>query len=139
MKKVEADRLLNLHGTALRAFFSDITHPDIAAPPEIVQVLLLGCEQLLEPTGRNPVPQVNIVIRPSGLPNWMPSSREASNSSHSPLGAAAEVFGRRRLRRVINHVFGEIDRTAGPGVDCEGDLAEILGVGNLVGVRARGL
>ena len=113
MKKVEADRLLDLHGTALRAFFSDITHPDITAPPEIVHVQLLGCEQLLEPMGHNAV--------------------------HRPLGAAAEFFGRSRLRRVINHVFGEIDRTAGPGVDCEGDLAEILGVGNLVGVRARGL
>ena len=112
MKKVEANRLLDLDSTALRAFFPDITHPDIAAPPEIVQVLLLGCEQLLEPMSHNAV--------------------------HSPLGAAAEFFGRSRLRRVINHVFGEIDRKAGPGIDCEGDLAKILGIGNLVGVRARG-
>src|SRR5271165_4491167 len=71
MKKVEADRLLDLHSAAICAFFSDIPDPDIAAPPEIVHVLLLGCEQPLEPMGRNAV--------------------------HSPLGAAAEFFGRRRV------------------------------------------
>jgi trehalose/maltose hydrolase-like predicted phosphorylase len=38
--------------------------------------------------------------------------------------------------RVINHIFGEIDRTAGLGVDCEGDLAEVFGVGDLVVVWA---
>jgi len=51
---------------------------------------------------------------------------------HRPLGAAAEFFSRSRARRVIDHEFGEIDRTAGTGVDCVGDLAKILGVGNLV-------
>ena len=113
VKEVEADRLLDLHGAALRAVFPDIPDPDIAAAPEIVHVLLLGGEQLLEPL-------VHYAI-------------------HGPLGTAAKFFGRSRLRRVIDHVFGEMDRTAGPGLDCEGDLAEVLGVGNLVGVRARGL
>jgi hypothetical protein len=113
MKKVEANRLLDLHGTALRALFSDIPDPHITAAPEIVHVLLLRREQLLEPL--------------------------AHHAIRRPLGPAAKFFRRRRLRRVINHVFGEIDRTPGPGVDCEGDLAKVLGVGNLVGVRAQGL
>ena len=113
MKEVEADRLLDLDGAALRAFFSDIPDPDIAAAPEIVHVLLLRGEQLLEPLGHHAI--------------------------HGPLGTAAKFFSRSRLRRVIDHVFGEVDRTVGPSFDCEGDLAEILGAGNLVGVRARGL
>ena len=49
VKKVEADRLLDLHGGALDAIFPDVPHPDIAAPPEIVHVLLLGDEQRLNP------------------------------------------------------------------------------------------
>ena len=49
MKKVEADRLLDLHGTALRAVLPDILDPDIATAPEIFHVLLLRPEQLLEP------------------------------------------------------------------------------------------
>ena len=40
---------------------------------------------------------------------------------------------------MIDHVFGEMDRTAGPGFDREGNLAEVLVVGSLVGVLARGL
>ena len=113
MKEVEADRLLDLHGAALCAFFSDIPDPDIAAAPEIVHVLLLGRKQLLKPLGRHAI--------------------------HRPLGTAAKFLGRSRPRRVIDHVLGEVDRTVGQGVDCEGDLAGVLGVGNLVGVPARGL
>src|SRR5258705_1736673 len=113
MKKVEADRLLDLNGAALRAFFSDIPYPDIAAAPEIVQVLFLRREQLLE-----------------------------SLSHHTicgPLGTAAEFFSRSRLRCVIDHVLSKVDRTVGQSFNCEGDLAEILGVSNFVGVRTRGL
>src|SRR5262249_53900610 len=57
----------------------------------------------------------------------------------SPLGAAAELFSRSRPGGMIDHVFGELDRTAGLGLDCEGNLSEIFGVDNLIGVRARGL
>ena len=113
MKKVEADRLLDLHGAALRAVLSDIFDPDIAAAPEIVHILLLRPEQLLEPLGHYTV--------------------------HGPLGTAAQFFSRSRLRCVIDHEFGEMDRTVGPGVDCEGDLAGVLSVCNLVVVWARGL
>src|SRR5262249_59923117 len=40
---------------------------------------------------------------------------------------------------MIVHVFGEVDRTVGPGFDREGDLAKVLGVDRLVSVRAGGL
>src|SRR5580704_6360455 len=104
MKKVEACRLLNLYGAALRAFFSDIPHPDIAAAPEIVHVLFLRGSQLLEAS--------------------------INNAIHGPLGTAAKFFNRSRLRCVIDHVFGEADRTIGQTLNCVGDLAEILGVSN---------
>src|SRR5438270_112089 len=100
MKKVEADRLLDLHGAALRAVLSDIFDPDIAAAPEIVHILLLRPEQLLEPLGHYTV--------------------------HGPLGTAAQFFSRSRLRCVIDHEFGEMDRTVGPGVDCAGGLRGFL-------------
>ena len=89
VKEVEADRLLDLHGGALGAVFPDIPDLDIAAAPEIVHVLLLGGEQLLEPLVHHAI--------------------------HGPLSTAAELFRRSRLRRVIDHVFGEVDRTAGLG------------------------
>ena len=66
MKKVEADRLLDLHGGALHTIFPYVLDPDIAATPEIVHVLLLGVEQLREPLGRDAI--------------------------HGPLGAATEFF-----------------------------------------------
>ena len=110
MKEVEADCLLDLYRAALGAVFPDISDPDIASVPEIVHILLLGAEQLLEPLGHDPI--------------------------QGPLGTTAEFFNRSRLRGVIDPVFSEVDRTAGLGVNGEGDLAEVLGVGNLVCVRA---
>ena len=70
----------------------------------------------------------------------------AASSGLKPLTRDAKVqearpqssCGRGRVRGMIDHVFGEVDRTAGPGVDCEGDLTEVPSVNNLVGVRARG-
>ncbi len=113
VKEIEANRLLDLYGAALRAIFPDIPDLDIAAAPEILQVLLLGGEQLLEPL-------VHYAIQ-------------------RPLSAAAEFFSRGRPGGVIDHVFGELDRTAGPGLDCEGNLTKVPGVDDLVGVRTRGL
>jgi hypothetical protein len=101
---------LDLHGSALRAVFADIPDLDIAPAPKIVHVLLLGGEQRLEPL--------------------------AHYAIHGPLSTAAEFFSRSRLRGVIDHELGEVDRAAGPGLDGEGNLAEVLGVVNLVGVRA---
>src|SRR5215469_1966736 len=101
MKKVKADRLLNLYGAALRAFFSDVSDPDIAALPKIVQILLLRDEQVLEPV--------------------------AYYAIHGPFGAPAELFWRSRWRRMVDHVFGEIDWAVGPSLDCERDLAEVFG------------
>src|ERR1700746_1274674 len=66
VEQVEADRLLDLQGAALRAFFSNIPDADIATAPIILHVLLLGKEQLLEPLGCRAV--------------------------HSPFRAAAELF-----------------------------------------------
>ena len=91
VKKVEADRLLDLYGAALRAAFSDIPDPDIAAPPEILHVLLLRGEQLLEPLGHYAI--------------------------HGPLGTTAEFFSPSRRRSVIDHKFAEVDRAAGLGFD----------------------
>ena len=71
VKEVEADRLLDLYGAALRAFFSDIPDPDVAAAPEIVHVLLLGGEQLMEPLVHHAI--------------------------HSPFGTAAKFFCGSRL------------------------------------------
>jgi len=107
VKEVEADGLLYLHGAPLCSVFPDILDPDIAPTPKIAHVLLLRSEQLLESLGHDAI--------------------------HCPLSAAAELFSGSRLGCVIDHVFGELDRTAGPGRDCEGDLAEVLGVHNLVG------
>jgi hypothetical protein len=113
VKQVEADRLLDLHGGAFAAGAVDIPDADIAATPEILQVLLLGGEQRLEPLLHHAV--------------------------HRPLCTAADLRRRRRLRRVIHHVFGEVDRSAGLGLDREGDLAKVLGVDDLVGVWVLGL
>src|SRR5215831_16169981 len=113
MKQVEADRLLDFYGAALDPVFPDITDADIAPVPEIPHVLLLGGEQRLE-----------------SLPH---------HAVHRPLSTAADLFGGSRVRRVIDHVFGEVDRTSGLCLDREGDLAEVLGVDRLVGMWARGL
>ena len=78
-----------------------------------VHVLLLGGKQFLEPL--------------------------AHHTIHGPLGTAAEFFNRSCLRCVVDHVFGEVDRTIGQSFNCVGDLAEILGVSNFVGMRAGGL
>ena len=113
VKKVEADRLLDLHGAALCSVFPDILDPHIAPAPKIVHVLLLSGEQL-----------------PEALAHY---------AIQCPFSTAAELFGGSRLRGVIDHVFGELDWTAGLRLDCEGDLAEVSGVDNLAGVRARAL
>jgi hypothetical protein len=113
VKKVEADRLLDLDGAALYSVYPDILHADIASAPKIVHVLLLRGGELLESLGHYPI--------------------------HCPLSTAAELFRGSRLRGVIDDVFGELDRTAGPRLDCEGDLAEVSGLDNFVGVRARAL
>ncbi len=113
MKKVEADRLLDLHGATLDSVFPDILDPNIAPAPKLVHVLLLRGEQLLESLGHYAI--------------------------QCPFSTAAEIFGGSRLRGVIDYVLSEFDWTAGLGVDCECDLAEVSGVGNLVGVRARAL
>ena len=39
---------------------------------------------------------------------------------------------------MIDDIFAELNRTAWPRVDFEGDFAEVLGVDNLVGMRAPG-
>jgi hypothetical protein len=113
VKKVEADRLLDLHGAALCSVLPDILDPHIAPAPEIVHVVLLRGEQLRESLVHHAI--------------------------HCPLSTATELFSAGRLRGVIDHVFGELDRTAGLRLDCEGDLAEVSGMGNLVRVRARAL
>src|SRR5258708_39858714 len=113
MKQIESDCLLRLHSGPLYAVFSDIADTNIAAAPEIVQVLHLGAKQLLESLVHYPI--------------------------QCPLSTPAEFFGRSRLRRVINHVFGQADRTTGVCLDREGNSAKVLRVSTLVGVRARGL
>src|SRR5262249_56646863 len=113
VKEVEADRLLDFHGGAVCTVLSDITDSYITAVPKIVHVLLLSGEQLLE------------------SPTFYPI--------HSPLSTAAEFLGRSRLRGVIDYVFGELDRTMGLGLDCEGKLAEVVAVDRLFGMRARSL
>src|SRR6185312_10576998 len=80
VKKIESDRLLDLNGRSLGALLADILDPDIAASPKIIHILLLGGEQFLEPISRYAI--------------------------RSPLGTAAEFFGRSRLRGVIDNVFG---------------------------------
>ena len=110
VKKVEADRLLDLYGAALRAVFSDILDPDIAAPPEIIDILLLRREQLLESL-------IDYAI-------------------HGPLGTTAELLGRSRRRGVIDHVLGELDGAATASLDRERDLPEVLAMHDLVSIGA---
>src|SRR3974390_2207236 len=85
VKKVETDRLLDLHSSAVRTVFPSIAEPYIAAVPELVHVLLLSGEQLLESLSRCAI--------------------------HGPLGKAAQFLSRSRLGGVIDHVFGELDGT----------------------------
>src|SRR5208337_395443 len=107
------DRLLNLDRAALCAVFADIPDPDIATAPEILHVLLLRREQFLKSL--------------------------SGNAIHGPLSAAAKLFSRSPVRRVIDHVFREVDRTIRPSLDCKSNLAKIFGMGNLMGMRALGL
>src|SRR6516162_9093470 len=111
MKKVEADCLLDLYGTALRTVLADILDAHIAAAPEIVHVLLLTAQQWLEPLRRYAI--------------------------QSPLGTAAELLDRSRLGSMVDHVFGELDRTIRQSFDGEGNLAEVVAADGLVGMRAR--
>src|SRR5215471_10752667 len=113
VKQVEADRLLDFDGAAPDPVFPDITEADIAPVPEILHVLLLGGEQRLESLLHHAI--------------------------HRPLRTAADLCGGSRVRCVIDHVFGEVDRTSGLGIDREGNLAEVLGVYRLGGVWACGL
>ena len=107
VKKVEPNRLLDLERRAMRTIFPNVLYADVAPAPEIMHVLLLRAEQVLEPVGHNAI--------------------------QCPLGTTAEFFGRGRRRRMVDHVFGELDWTIGPRLNREGDLAEILGVDCLVG------
>src|ERR1700746_827491 len=102
MKEIEADCLLRLHSRALYAVFSDIADTNIAAAPEIVQVVPLGGKQLLE----------------SFVDYTIPGA----------LSTAAEFLGRSRLRRMINHVFGQADRTTRVCFDRESDSPKVLRV-----------
>src|SRR5262249_7253863 len=104
-----ADCLLNLHGGAFRAVLPNIRNAHIAAAPEIVHVLLLGHKQLLEPL--------------------------SCYTIQCPLGTTAQLFSRSGMGAMINHVLGEVDWTAAPGVNGEGNLPEVLSVHDLVGVR----
>src|SRR3974377_1352078 len=101
--------------TVLRRFWAShyVLDPHIPPAPKIVHILLLRGEQLLESLVHHAI--------------------------HCPLSTATELFSAGRLRGVIDHVLGELDRTAGLRLDCEGDLAEVSGMGNLVRVRARAL
>src|SRR5207302_10465375 len=87
VKQVEANRLLDFDGAALDPVFPDSTDADIAAVPEILHVLRLSGEPRLEPLLHHAV--------------------------HLPLRTAADLCGGSRVRRVIHHVDGEVDRTAG--------------------------
>ena len=112
VKEVEPNRLLDLESGALRSVFSDILHPDIASAPKIGHILHLRSEQLLEPLGRYAI--------------------------QTPLSATAEFLGRGRLRRMVNHVLGKLDRTIWPSFNCKGDLAEVLAVDDFVRMGAQG-
>src|SRR6516165_12317735 len=91
VKEVEADRLLDLDRTAFCSVFPDVLDPDIAPAPEIFHVLLLRGEQLRETL--------------------------AHYAIHCPFSTAAELLSGSRLRGVIDHIFGEMDRTAGLRLD----------------------
>ena len=47
VEEVETDRLLDLNRGALCAFWPDLLDADIAAPPKVVQILLLGRDKLV--------------------------------------------------------------------------------------------
>src|SRR6516162_11150617 len=100
VEQVETDRLLDLHSAALCPVSPDIPHPDIAAVPEIVHVLLLSGEQPREPLTHDPV--------------------------HCPFRTAGEFYSRSCLRRVVNYVLVEIDRTFRQRFNREGYLTKVL-------------
>ena len=111
MKEIEAYRLLDLDRGALRAVSHDVPDLDIAAAPEIVQILFLGRQKRLEALVHEAI--------------------------QSPTSAIIQFLSRGCMGRVIGHVFGELNWATGPGFDREGNLAKVLGVGGFVGVRAR--
>src|SRR5262245_66207854 len=100
VKEVEADRLLDFHGGAVCTVLSDIPDSYIAAVPKIVHVLLLRGAQLLE------------------SPTFYPI--------HSPLSTAANFLRRSGLRGVIADIVGALHRTVGHGLDCSGELADVI-------------
>lgn len=106
LKKVETNRLLDFQRAALCALFPDILDADIAPTPEIVKILLLRGKQWRKPL--------------------------AANAVHGPFGATAELGDRSSCGGVIDHEFGKLDRTAGPGYDRERSLTEVLGLDDLV-------
>ena len=83
MKEIEAYRLLDLDSGALRAVSPDVPDLDIAAAPEIVQILFLGSQKRLEP----------LVLE----------------AIQSPTSATTQFLSRGCMGRVINHVFGELN------------------------------
>ena len=112
MKEIEAYRLLDLDSGALRAVSPDVPDLDIAAAPEIVQILFLGRQKRLEPLVHEAI--------------------------QSPTSAITQFLSRGCMGRVINHVFGELNWATGPSFDRERNLAKVLSVRGLVGVCALG-
>src|ERR1700755_1029880 len=82
VEEIEAGGLLDFDGRASGELWSDITHTNVAAMPEVVQILLLRGEQRGKPL--------------------------AHDTIHRPLSTAAEFLNRRGMGCMINHVFAEV-------------------------------
>src|SRR5262249_27850891 len=81
--------------------------------PEIIHVLLLRCEEFLR----------TLLLY----------------SIQCPLGTPTEFLSRGSLRRMINHVFREMDRTTGLSLDRKNDLTGVLTVNRFVAILAGSL
>jgi hypothetical protein len=108
LEQVEANCLLNLDGRTLGTLFPDVPHMDVAAMPEIRHILLLLTKQVSEALRRDTI--------------------------HRPLGATTKLIGRGRMRGVVDHKLCEVDRLAGPCVDPESHLTEVIAVSYMNGI-----
>ena len=100
MVQVEANSLLNLHCSALRAVFPYVRDTDITAPPEVRHVMLLRQKQWLEPLCHDTI--------------------------HRPLGATAKLLWRGGVRGMVDHELREVDRMPRPSLDPESNLTEVV-------------
>jgi hypothetical protein len=110
VKEVEANCLLDFHSGAFCVLQVYVLDPYITPKPEIIQVLLLRCQELFEP-------EVHCTVQ-------------------GPFSATAKFFDLRRPSRMVSHVFGEMNRTASLGLGRKDNLPEVVAMHDVLAITA---